>query len=210
MILYLDTTEWPAFGLLDEEGKWIDYSEVHEKRNASHIHAWMQSMFEKNGVSLGDIKKVVKTAGPGSYTGVRISDGIGQILEWQKCDVFSFYHFEIPRLLGHERGKWVSVAYKGEMFVYSWDGDRHETALVPKGQFLEDFSKLSVMEKQGYFTHFISSLGAEFPEGAPVETSLMIRKHADKIFPSVLRDGLKRQIFYYRPLEKEFKVTFHN
>ncbi len=210
MILYLDTTEWPVFGLLDEEGKWIDYNEVHEKRNASQIHAWMQSMFEKNGVSFRDITKVVKTAGPGSYTGVRISDGIGQVLEWQKREVFSFYHFEIPRLLGYEKGKWVSVAYKGEMFVYSWDGDNHETSLVLKDKFVKDFSESSAAEKKLYFTHFVPSLGLEFPDGAPNETSLMIRNHSVNVFPVVLKNEIKRQIFYYRPLEKEFKVTFHN
>src|SRR5690606_33604247 len=68
--------------------------------------------------------------GPGSYTGIRLGEGIAQVFEMLNIPIYSFHHYKVPKLLGHESGQWSCHAFKGEIYNYLWDANSSEEQLV--------------------------------------------------------------------------------
>ena len=75
--LFLDTSCFLTVGLLNDDFSWIDYKVTETPRSASNIHPEVHSLLESNGSSLDEIDEVYLINGPGSYTGIRISEGVG-------------------------------------------------------------------------------------------------------------------------------------
>ena len=84
MKLFLDTTFGITVGLLDDQNEWLDYSFVDGQKGSAVIHKIILDLLEKNNLSIKNVKALFQIAGPGSYTGMRVSDGISQIFDWQK------------------------------------------------------------------------------------------------------------------------------
>lgn len=188
--LYIDTSELLVAGLLDDDLSWIDHETAGPARGPRSIHRVIHDLLSRRGLAAGDLDGVVQAAGPGSYTGVRLAEGVSQVLEWLGADVANFYHFETPRLLGVPRGAWTARAFKGEVFVHRWDGDGSSSGLVreadrPRGP--------------GLFTHFPSPLAP----GAGL-TSEMARERPRELAGAVLARGARLAPWYYRPPEREF------
>ena len=112
----------------------------------------MHRLLEANSLSLNEIDEVFLINGPGSYTGIRISEGVGQVLELADKKIYSFHHFIVPQTLGIEKGHWVSNAFKGEYFIYSWESANSKKELV-----LKDDCDLSKLEG-GLYSHFEKTL----------------------------------------------------
>src|SRR5690606_16531480 len=108
--LYFDTTNQIQLGLLNEEMNWVAF-EVHPERKASQaIHGLIDELLKKNHKKFNDLKNIFKLSGPGSYTGMRVGEGIAQVLEWQGHEVLGFYHYDIARTL-YSQGLWFAKAF---------------------------------------------------------------------------------------------------
>ena len=121
--LYIDSSKHLVLGLLDEKFKWMDFLEVKDVKTSAHIHKDIFSMLSRNDLSMDDLFGVFVISGPGSYTGVRVSEGLAQVLEWAKIPVYSFNHFQVPQFLNDNSWIFVSKAFKGEFFIYDNDGN---------------------------------------------------------------------------------------
>ena len=199
--LFVDTSDHLVLGLLDENFEWINFTETADKKSSASIHSKIYLLLEEHNLKIKDIKAMFQVAGPGSYTGMRISEGISQVLEWQKIPIYSFYHFVIPSILGEEKGAWISRAFKSEIFVYEWRDGKVSTSLRPESDLVKIQNELS-SELGGFWTHFPES----FPE-IPKSTGLLIKENSKKLFTNVVASQMREKPFYYRSLENEFTVS---
>lgn len=192
--LYLDTTKNLTIGLLSKEEGWISRIVHKDVKSSELLHSEIHEMCIEKGISLKSLAGVLYAAGPGSYTGMRVSEGLAQVFKWQGIPVFGFYHFEIPNLLGVPKGVWISQAFKGEFFVYSWSEVGATKKLVVKNELQNVLSA-----HEAIYTHH-----SEETEFANLLTSDLIENQWDKLLDIVVSDNMRREPYYYRSLEEEF------
>lgn len=199
--LFVDTTNHLTFGLLDEGFKWLDFVELQDKKSSGKIHSLIYEVLEKNGLKAKELKAMFHISGPGSYTGMRVSEGLAQILKWQNIPTYSFYHFEIPSILNIESGAWISNAFKGELFLYTWDEDGSNKELLLSSNLKESLISLKLKYKN-LFTHFSTEFEMELNY-----SSELVRSHSENLFNVVMSNKMNQKPFYYRSLDQEFKIS---
>jgi tRNA threonylcarbamoyladenosine biosynthesis protein TsaB len=199
--LYIDSSEHLVLGLLDENLNWIDFLDTKERKGSGILHGLLHELLENQNLSFKDLKQVFFTAGPGSYTGMRLGEGMCQVLEMENVKINSFYHFEVPFLLGDQKGVWISKAFKREIFVFQWDGSDSQTGLIPEEEMLQS---IETWKKSGLniYTHFSEILDQDL-----TSTSDMIHTQSDKLFCKVAGLDERKTPYYYRTDEKEFRVS---
>ncbi len=191
--LFIDSTAGLDIGLLDSKLDWVEYHSLDEKKPSEVIHTEIYQLVQKYNLDLKDMRLFV-TSGPGSYTGMRLSEGLAQIFEMSQLPVYSFCHFEVPRLTGISHGYWVTNAFKGQVFIFRWNGDESEKTLINKTDFtIED-------QKLGYTLDKADPLF----EGLST-TKGLIKKEATVLFKKVLDLKMRVPPYYFRTLEEEFR-----
>ena len=192
--LFLDTSSYIRIGLVDADLNWVGYKEIQNKKGSSLLHNEIFEFAQEYEISLPETKRIFLCSGPGSYTGMRLSEGMAQIFKWHNAEVFSYFHFEIPNLLGVEKGFYCQEAFKGEVFIHEWNGDESSQSLIKKEVFVEKpLNDLEYYHVDGViYDHHISS------------TSELVHKNPQKVFSFVLDRGKHLETFYYRTAEKEF------
>lgn len=146
------------------------------------------------------LKGIITVNGPGFYTGLRLAEGFSDVFSFFGVKQFSFYSYEIPHWCGYSEGTWFTKAYRGEYFFYRWKNAQNSQELMAT-------KDLKIGEGQ-YFIHSPSSLDT-LSSGLiknPIETFELLKSSPEKIFPHVL-SGLKREPFYFRAPEDEFKAN---
>lgn len=200
--IYLDACEKLKFGLLSQNYSWMDYFESDTLQSASKIHEVIQTYLESNNLQFCDVQKIFYAAGPGSYTGVRMIEGISQVFRWEGLPTYSFYHFEVPSMLNIESGTWFSNAFKNEWFVHHWDSDESGHRLLNDEEMnksLADCKKLYCLnDEQDKKLEVFSSMKLE-------STQKLIYNNPMQLFSKLEHQKIIREPFYFRSVEKEFK-----
>jgi tRNA threonylcarbamoyladenosine biosynthesis protein TsaB len=194
MHLFLDTTFGVTVGLLNKNFEWISYEFSKEKKSSTIIHTLINNVLVSEGLAIENLSSVVMVAGPGSYTGMRVSKGITDIFEWQNLDIYSFYQFEVPTLLGMDKGLWHADAFKGEYFFYEFEGDKTQKYLLDKEIGTEKI-------KDSDIPVFV---GRNKEHESFIETQVLIRDRSQELFQKIVDTKHKRKLFYYRELDQEF------
>ncbi|MBF0312492.1 MAG: hypothetical protein HQK50_02350 [Oligoflexia bacterium] len=213
--LYIDTSCRLVLGILQvsdsSETTWVDYESYAEKKSSAVIHKLIDDLLKKNQIPMEKIALLLETAGPGSYTGMRISHGIAEVFKLFGKAKLSFHHFEVPAFLGISSGVWVASAFKGEFFVYRWYEDgKSETALLDATSFKQFCLELQC-KKIPIYTHFKTELEHDFlneVSSSFMETSVLIKQDLLHLMEKVFKDqnSSRKRPYYYRPLEKEFRL----
>ncbi len=195
--LFLDSSFYLQFGLLNEKLEWVDFREIQNKKGSSVLHGELHEFLKKNNQQVKDIKKIILSGGPGSYTGIRLAEGMAQIFEWQNVEISSFYCFEIPYFKGIKKGCWCAEAFKSEIFLYEWNEDKSRHCFIKMNQFKDYISEKKKLYHvsdriQGYQTESTTQLLKEYPQ---------------QIFSRVLKRKDRFKPFYFRSSEKEFKIS---
>jgi tRNA threonylcarbamoyladenosine biosynthesis protein TsaB len=195
MYLFLDTTKDMTIGLLDESLTWLDYHYYPDAKSSATIHLHIHNILKKQNKEISDVKALFQLAGPGSYTGMRVSEGISQIFQWQNITTYSFYHFNIPAILGHNSGTWINNAFKGELFIYHWDTDGSKVELVAVSELHNVVLKNKVL-----YTSFANEM---FPEA--ILTKNLIFDNSPQLFNYLIKNTIRNPIYYYRSIEEEYR-----
>lgn len=186
--LFIDTTKYITVGLLDKDLNWLGYSFYKELKASAAIHFKIDSLLKAHDLSIQEVDQIIYMAGPGSYTGMRVSAGIAQVFDFSGLKTYSIFHYEIPQILDIKEGHWYSDAFKKEDFLYTWNSEETKSELI---------SKDKNSKNEGFYTAF----NFEKPS---LSTDIMIRDNSKDIFSHILKTKPKRELYYYRPLEKEF------
>ena len=206
--LFVDTTNQLTFGLLTDKWGWQDYFHSSELRtSAVKIHALIFEMLKKHNLSMTDVGKVFFLNGPGSYTGVRVSEGMAQVFKWLSLETYSFYHQDIPLLLDYKKGSFYVNAFKGEIFTFVWEGQSEKSNLYAISN-LKDRKNEELLKGGLSFSIEPSDLEKELLLKDCIYTTKLLKDNPDKIFPLVVEKKLRKPPFYFRPLEKEFKPSY--
>ena len=191
LILYFDTTSSLSFGVCDQLGEWYFYQSYENSRSISgKFHYLIFEELSKLNLEMTEITHLITCSGPGSYTGMRMAASLSQTFKYAGKNVCSFYHFELPSLLGIRRGIWDSKAYKGEVFVYQWDLDKkyEEKKLV---------NETLYTEQRGGVNKGLTRFGFE-------ETTKLLKEESKKLIPLIVKRREERPLYYYRSIEEEY------
>jgi tRNA threonylcarbamoyladenosine biosynthesis protein TsaB len=191
--LFIDSTSGLIIGLLDSKFNWIEYNSLDEKKPSEIIHFEIFNLLKKYNLELQTMCLFI-SSGPGSYTGMRLSEGLAQVFELSQMPVYSFYHFDVPRLAGVAKGFWASNAFKGQVFIYNWDENKIEKHLVGKDFF-------DIENKQwGYTLDEGDLMFSELKK-----TKDLIKNSSSTIFSKIYDEKLRVPPYYFRSLEEEFR-----
>ena len=177
--IFVDTTNLLTIGILDDNQNWLSFKTIETSKTSSVLHKVIEDQLLESSTKKTDINGFIYMAGPGSYTGMRVAEGIANIFEWQGLKIYNLYHFDVPRLLGEEKYCWKANAYKNETFLYEYEMGKESKSLVASS------SKLDAYEYEN--------------------TISMIEKSPSIIFGKVIDNEIKKELFYYRNIEEEFQ-----
>ena len=158
-------------------------------------------MLKESRVSIQQVKQVFYVAGPGFYTGLRISHGMADMLCLLGSKLVNIYNFEIPAVLGEESYTWVTKAYRGEVFVYS-SVDKM-VKLVPEKEFLQQnwSGKIFIHHQSALDQNMLAKLS-----NTQQTEELLLNNVAKALQWSKASNSL-RELYYFRPPEEEFKPS---
>jgi tRNA threonylcarbamoyladenosine biosynthesis protein TsaB len=191
--LFVDSTSGLVIGLLDPNYSWVEYITLDEKKPSEIIHFEIFNLLKKYDLNLFEMKCFV-SSGPGSYTGMRLSEGLAQVFELEHMQVYSFYHFNVPEYCGIVSGFWATNAFKNQVFIYNWNDNKFEKKLLNKADFTIDNEKngFTLDGKDPLFCHLAS-------------TKNLIKNQAPEIFSKVSAQQLRVAPYYFRSLDEEFR-----
>ncbi len=189
--LFLDTTSVLKVGILDDSFNWIVYEQVQVSKPSEIIHSKIFHLLKDHKI---DLKKsgLIYIAGPGSYTGMRLSEGIVETFKLNEISVYGLYHYQIPQYSGVNKGKWICDAFKSQYFVYEWDKEQSKNFLINK-------SEANLAESYFYSDDNLKVNG--------INIDTFLKSNSNSIFKSVVSNGLQPKPYYFRELEMEFSPS---
>lgn len=191
--LFVDSSDNLTLGLLDDNLEWVEFKRFPNKKSSGVFHGLVEELLSSHGIKIFELDRVFYGAGPGSYTGVRLVEGFSQILRWQKIKTNSFYLFELPKLIEIEEGRWLSEAYKGEFFLYSWKGEENDSKLIKKENISSEINENDYLVSQGNLKDIETNSIVD-----------LVRENSKEIFQKIIEQDFQREPFYYRTIENEF------
>lgn len=204
--LFIDSTYDISLGILDDNLGWVNFESFYGQKVSNIIQKETHRLLSQNSLKLLELDSVISIAGPGFYTGLRLSEGFADVLNFSGMKHYSFLSYAVPYLTGVERGSWMTKAYRGEYFFHTWTGLDSQNTLVSAKE-LEIF--LSTVDKSSLYIHSDSAID-DLTRGliGDRKTTLDLLKHNSQVvFSKIITNQTKNESFYFRAPEDEFKVS---
>lgn len=195
--LFVDTSHLLHYGILDEKFNWIANEVVDTKKTSEILHEKIRAMLVENKLEISDLTALITIAGPGSYTGMRVGEGLAQIFELDGIDVFSFYSSDIPMILGDNEAHWAFPAFKKEYYIRTSDKE----VLVSEGEFKSSYAE--AVDNSHLYTHGVN----EISDICLKNTRDLLIESPTLIFEAVVSGRYRKKPYYFRPLDVEFKKS---
>jgi tRNA threonylcarbamoyladenosine biosynthesis protein TsaB len=204
--LFIDSTYDITLGILEENLGWIKFEKFLGHKASAIIQTETHNLLNSVGLKITNLTSIISIAGPGFYTGLRLSEGFADVLIFSGIKHNSFLTYDIPVLSGVQKGVWMTKAYRGEYFFHFWDGSNSRNELVASKD-LENF--LETVDKSSFYIHSDSAID-DFSRnllGQCFTTSDLLKNKPQIIFSTILKSQSKVDSFYFRAPEDEFKVS---
>jgi tRNA threonylcarbamoyladenosine biosynthesis protein TsaB len=204
--LFIDSTYDVTLGILDDHLNWKKFENFSGQKASSVIQKETHHLLASTSLKISDLSSVISVAGPGFYTGLRLSEGFADVLVFFGIKHYSFFSYNIPFFSGIKNGTWMTKAYRGEYFFHFWDGEIFRNELVAAKD-LEAF--LRNVDKSDFYIHSQSAID-DFSRGLLPEcisTYDLLKEKSHIIFSSILNSQSKVDSYYFRAPEDEFKVS---
>lgn len=198
--LFIDSTYDLTLGVVGDDLQWLSFERFTGQKASSVIQPKAYEMLGRHGLKAQKLSGVITVNGPGFYTGLRLAEGFSDVFHFFGVKQYSFYSYDVPLWCGHKTGAWFTKAYRGEYFIHQWSEEKSEQKLLSSKELIVPESKIFIHSELSLDT-LSSSLIKD-----PVRTIDLLKDHPQEIFTEVLK-GLKREPFYFRAPEDEFKVN---
>lgn len=201
--LFLDSTYDLSLGLLDSRWNWLAFDSYSGQKASAIIQLKSYKMMLDHNVRPIDLAGVITVNGPGFYTGLRLAEGFSDVFNFFGVKQFSLYSYQIPNWCGYQAGSWFTKAYRGEYFIYRWNKNKVTKDLIS----VKDLDK-KLLSTESYFIHSESSLDKWSSPiiKNPISTLDLIKKYPAQIMSEAMNSE-KKELFYFRAPEDEFKVN---
>jgi tRNA threonylcarbamoyladenosine biosynthesis protein TsaB len=204
--LFIDSTYDITLGILDDNLGWIKFEKFLGQKASAIIQTETHHLLKSLDLKITDLTSIITIAGPGFYTGLRLSEGFSDVLIFTGLKHYSFLSYDIPALSGVSSGVWMTKAYRGEYFFHFWDGSTSRNELVAA----KDLPKfLESVDKSSFYIHSDSAID-ELSRNLLQKTHTtceLLKNKPQSIFSTVLKSQMKVDSFYFRAPEDEFKVS---
>lgn len=200
----MDTTYDVTIGVLNDSYGWDHFERFQEKRASSTLQTETHRILQKLKINPRELKGIITIAGPGFYTGLRLSEGFADVLKFFGIPHYSFYSYEVPRWVGESEGVWMTKAYRGEYFFCQWKGDENHISLIETKNVeahLATLGQVTIHSQTALDEKTLAFLNH------PKNTVDLIEKNPMPIMSKVLDLKLKRDSYYFRAPEDEFRVS---
>lgn len=203
--LFVDSSYDISLGILDENYRWVDFRSFSEKKASTVLQTETFQIFTQHGLKVKDISALVTVAGPGFYTGLRLSEGLADVFKFFGVPHYSFFSYEVPYWSGQEKGVWFTKAYRGEYFFYEWDGATSKSELVLTKDVEARFKNLSSTT----YIHSDGSLDTLSSNAIinPISTLSLLKKSSGELFKKIISEKMWKDSYYFRAPEDEFRVN---
>ena len=184
--------------------RWIDFRRFQSAKASSTLQVESHKLLHDYSVDPKNLKSLVTVAGPGFYTGLRLSEGFADVFSFFQIPHYSFYSFEIPKWCGVRSGVWMTKAYRGEYFFHHWDEGSRKNVLISSSE-LEEYLK----PLEHLYIHSDTSLDEKSRNLiSKSESSIeLLRTNPNTIFQNIFDQKIKQESYYFRAPEDEFKVS---
>lgn len=202
--LFLDSSYDITLGLLNSGLEWLEFEKFEGQKASKVLQLQSHNFFSKHGVDPKSLEGIISIAGPGFYTGLRVSEGFGDLFQFFNVPLYRFYSFEIPAFCGEKEGFWFTKAYRGEYFLAEWSHGVLKQRNIPVTELERTLVNIPKL-----YIHAESSLD----EGSlklikrSVSTQDLLKASPKEIFSQVIAAKLDRDSFYFRAPEDEFKAN---
>lgn len=204
--LFIDSTYDITLGILDDEMGWISFQRFIGQRSSNILQKETHNLLKAAGIKTSDLSHVTTVAGPGFYTGLRLSEGVADVFKFAGIRHFSFYSYQLPSLLGVESGFWMTKAYRGEYFFHEWDQGVSSNILITESELPEFIEKLSDRKA---FIHSDTALDEISRKllSEVTDTHSLLRTRSKDIFKKIIAQDSRVDSYYFRAPEDEFRVS---
>ncbi|HLW58116.1 MAG TPA: hypothetical protein VKY27_12050 [Bacteriovoracaceae bacterium] len=199
--LFVDSTYDLTLGLLKDNFSWAKYVHFPNQKASEILQIEVLKMCSEFNVEVPNLTSVIHIAGPGFYTGLRLSEGFVDVLKFSGIKSYSYYTYDILPLLGVNSGLWITKAYRGEYFIH--DLSNKENSLIPSSRLKE-----VIVDKSPFYIHSdkaIDDLGRECIID-PISTSDLLEKNP-QVFKEIIQQNFQRESYYFRAPEDEFRTS---
>lgn len=203
-ILFIDSTYDISLGILDDAMKWSSFRRFIGQRASSTLQKEAHKLLSDFNITPTDLKGIVTVAGPGFYTGLRLSEGFSDVFKFFQIPHYSFYTYSIPAWCGVDKGVWFTKAYRGEYFLHQWENSVFENKLITSSDLEENLSQQALV-----YIHSNASLDDKSRPllQKTIETNELLQQFPELIFKRVLTEKLNCESYYFRAPEDEFRVS---
>ncbi len=162
---------------------------ITEEQPSKALLIKMHEVLSRNKISLEEIDCFYFCKGPGSYTGLRISQGLEDYLKFNNLNCYDYYSFEILKVI--ESGYiFISNAFKNEFFVSEFKNDEIHYQKIKK----EDLN--SYKENKRLLSYDVKLGDIDYLD--------VFKNEFNQFFKEVLNRKNQREVFYYRTLSEEY------
>lgn len=180
MNLLIDTAHRPTLGISKNEKRWAFFKEYKIEKSSSIVFCEIYYKLKRLGLKVRDLKGIFISLGPGSYTGIRLGLGLFELYKEIGPPVFGHHTHKILEHMAPTKGVFTCPAHKGEKFLYDLE--------TQKGQLISE----ETPEEKDVFTH---------------RDFLALVEDNPEMFFQKAREHQQSEAFYFRPLEKEFRIS---
>lgn len=204
--LFIDSTYDITLGILNDAQEWSSFQRFSGQKSSAVLQRETHRLLQEAGVKPRELKHVFTLAGPGFYTGLRLSEGVADVFTFVGIPHFSFLSYDIPGMLGIKSGTWMTKAYRGEVFFHEWDQSSSKNILIPEKELAQ---KVATVDKSSFYIHSDSALDEISRNLVPfaISSHHLLQQKPKEIFNQVLSKKMKVDSFYFRAPEDEFRVN---
>jgi len=205
-VFFIDSSYDLTWALIENKETFHLHNSVEKKLSKNFHFEVFQKLSLMNISFQKDIDSILYCAGPGFYTGLRVSQVFSDLSGVK--NLYNYFSYEVPFILGEQKYIWMTKAYRGEYFIYKFEKSQGVKILVSEKDDVTNLVEGFKVFAPDYFIlnqdNFLNKINAEiFSIQYSFDLLMEILNYSKK-------EKSRHNLYYFRLPEEEFKVSQHD